>query len=181
MGARFSAPVQTGPGAHPATCTMGTGSFPWVKYGRCRLLTTHHLVSRSWNVRAISLPTLWATTGPVMGKLLPYRASYIKDNSSHINSLGQECTNLGYQVALGAKYFKASPNIHGSSVWNLLPLTFLALSEVAPRFMESYCTPALGYCVPRLKYTTFTASNNSKNLATFLSRGTWTDGLWFNL
>jgi hypothetical protein len=26
-GARFSAPVQTGPGAHPAPCTMGTGSF----------------------------------------------------------------------------------------------------------------------------------------------------------
>ena len=26
-GARFSAPVHTGPGAHPASCTMGTGSF----------------------------------------------------------------------------------------------------------------------------------------------------------
>jgi len=26
-GARFSAPVQAGPGAHPASCTMGTGSF----------------------------------------------------------------------------------------------------------------------------------------------------------
>ena len=29
--ARFSAPVQTGPGAHPASCTMGTGSFPGEK------------------------------------------------------------------------------------------------------------------------------------------------------
>ena len=29
-GARVSAPVQTGPGAHPASCTMGTGSFPGV-------------------------------------------------------------------------------------------------------------------------------------------------------
>jgi len=27
-GARFSAPVQTGLEAHPASCTMGTGSFP---------------------------------------------------------------------------------------------------------------------------------------------------------
>ena len=27
-GSRFSAPVQTGPGALPASCTMGTGSFP---------------------------------------------------------------------------------------------------------------------------------------------------------
>ena len=30
-GSRFSTPVQTGPGAHPASCTMGTGSFPGVK------------------------------------------------------------------------------------------------------------------------------------------------------
>ena len=31
VGARFSAPVQTGPGARPASCTMGTGSFPGAK------------------------------------------------------------------------------------------------------------------------------------------------------
>jgi hypothetical protein len=30
-GARFSAPVQTGPEAHPAPYTMGTGSFPGLK------------------------------------------------------------------------------------------------------------------------------------------------------
>ena len=30
-GARFSASVQTGPGVHPASCTMGAGSFPEVK------------------------------------------------------------------------------------------------------------------------------------------------------
>ena len=30
-GARFSAPVQTGPGAHPAPYTMGTGSFSGLK------------------------------------------------------------------------------------------------------------------------------------------------------
>ena len=30
MGARFSTPFQTGPGAHP-TYTMGTGSYPGVK------------------------------------------------------------------------------------------------------------------------------------------------------
>jgi len=31
LGMRFSASVQTGPRAHPASCTMGTGSFPGVK------------------------------------------------------------------------------------------------------------------------------------------------------
>jgi hypothetical protein len=30
-GTRFSAPVQTGSGAHPASYTMGTGYFPGVK------------------------------------------------------------------------------------------------------------------------------------------------------
>jgi len=31
VGARFSATVQTGPGAYPATYTMDNGSFPGVK------------------------------------------------------------------------------------------------------------------------------------------------------
>ena len=43
-GARFSAPVQTGPGAHPASCTMATGSFPGVKSGRGVTLTPHPLL-----------------------------------------------------------------------------------------------------------------------------------------
>jgi hypothetical protein len=30
-GVRFSVPVQTGPEARPASCTIGTGSFPGVK------------------------------------------------------------------------------------------------------------------------------------------------------
>jgi hypothetical protein len=34
VGARFSAPVHTGPGAHPASYTMGTGTFPEVKRPR---------------------------------------------------------------------------------------------------------------------------------------------------
>ena len=57
-------PVQTGPGAHTASCKMGTGSFPGVKCGRGVLLTTHPLlVPRSWKSRAMPLPTLWATPG----------------------------------------------------------------------------------------------------------------------
>ena len=56
-----SAPVQTGPGAHPASCTMGTGSFPGVKSGRGVTLTPHSLlVPWSWKRRAIPLLPLWA-------------------------------------------------------------------------------------------------------------------------
>jgi len=61
VGARFSAPVQTGPGAHPASCTMGTWSFPEVKSGRGVTLTPHPLlVPWSRKSRAIPLLPLWA-------------------------------------------------------------------------------------------------------------------------
>jgi hypothetical protein len=58
VGARFFAHVQTGRGAHPAPCTMGTGSFPGVK--RLGRGADHPplLAPRSRKSRAISLPTL---------------------------------------------------------------------------------------------------------------------------
>jgi len=57
-------PVQTGPGAHPASRKMGTGSFVGVKCSWGMLLTTHPLlVPPSWKGRAIPLPTLWAAPG----------------------------------------------------------------------------------------------------------------------
>jgi len=56
VGARFSAPVHTGPWAHPASCTMGTGSFPGIKRGRGVTLTAHPLlVPWSWKSRATPL------------------------------------------------------------------------------------------------------------------------------
>jgi len=60
-GARFSAPVQTGPGAHPASCTMGTRSFLGVKSSQGMTLTPHPLlVPWSRRVRDIPLLPLWA-------------------------------------------------------------------------------------------------------------------------
>ena len=54
MGARFSAPVQTGPGAHPASCTMGTRSFPGVKRPGRGVDHPPHIVPRL-KIRAIPL------------------------------------------------------------------------------------------------------------------------------
>jgi len=51
VGARFSAPVQTGPEAHPASCTMGTGSFPGVRCGRGVTPKPHHK-----NIRGFDYP-----------------------------------------------------------------------------------------------------------------------------
>ena len=44
--ARFSAPVQTGPGAHPAFYSMGTGSFPGLKRLRRGVDHPSHLALR---------------------------------------------------------------------------------------------------------------------------------------
>jgi len=56
--------------AHPASCTMGTGSFLGVKCGRGVTLTPHHfLAPRSWKSRTIPQPPLWATSGPKTGLL----------------------------------------------------------------------------------------------------------------
>jgi hypothetical protein len=62
VGARFFVPVQTGPGAHPASSTMGTEFFlgGGAKSGRGMTLTPHLLVPWSRKGRAIPLLTLWA-------------------------------------------------------------------------------------------------------------------------
>ena len=46
LGARFSAPVQTGHGAHQASCTMGTNSFPGIKPPRRGVNRQPHLPPR---------------------------------------------------------------------------------------------------------------------------------------
>jgi len=59
--ARFSALVQTGPWAHPSSCTMGTGSFPGGKKRPGRDADPSPLlVPWSRKSRAILLLSLWA-------------------------------------------------------------------------------------------------------------------------
>jgi hypothetical protein len=57
VGLRFSAPVQTGPGAQPASCTMGTGSFSGIKSGQCVTLTPHPLLV-PWSRKGRAIPLL---------------------------------------------------------------------------------------------------------------------------
>jgi len=44
VGVIFYVPVPTCPGAHPTSCTMGTGSFQEIKCGRGVTLTPHTLL-----------------------------------------------------------------------------------------------------------------------------------------
>jgi len=60
-GARFSAPVQMGPGSRPASYTMGTGSFPGVK--RPGLGVDHPPASSAEVKERVEL-YLYSTSGP---------------------------------------------------------------------------------------------------------------------
>jgi hypothetical protein len=63
--------VQTGSGAHPASCTIGTGVLsPGVKGGRGVTLTTHvHLVPRSLICRSCTSSPHKRLHGRVLGQL----------------------------------------------------------------------------------------------------------------
>jgi hypothetical protein len=67
VGARYSAPVQTGPETHPASCTKGTGSCPGVKRpGR----DVEHPTPSSAEVKervGLNLYSLSGLTWPVVG------------------------------------------------------------------------------------------------------------------
>jgi len=77
VGARFSAPVQTGPGAHPASYTMGTGSFPGVKSSWGMMLTPHLPSSCGHEREELYLYSpcgqygLYRASAPVQGCTLP--------------------------------------------------------------------------------------------------------------
>ena len=86
-GRRFSAPVQTGPGAQPASCTMGTGSFLEVKSGRGVTLTPHPvLVPWSWKGTALPLLPPWAVR-PVQSRSACTRVHfyYSRSDRRHVS------------------------------------------------------------------------------------------------
>jgi hypothetical protein len=66
--ARFFAPVQTDPGAHPASYTMGTGSLSslGVKWPGCDV---DHLLTPSAEVKEIVELYIYSPCGPLLPTL----------------------------------------------------------------------------------------------------------------
>jgi hypothetical protein len=83
VGAKFSAPVQTGTGDQPASCTMVTGSYLGVKRpGR----GVDHPPPSSAEVTEITEPRLYSPSGPswpVLGRTLPLPSLFHREFSTH--------------------------------------------------------------------------------------------------
>ena len=97
VGARFASSFQTGPGAHPASYTMGTGSFPWVKRpGR----GIDHPPPSSTEVKErleLYLNSPSGTSWPVLGRPLPL-LSYSRvslDKETYVTLLCESAQFLG--------------------------------------------------------------------------------------
>ena len=93
LGARFSAPVQTGPGAHPASCTMGTWSFPGVKSGRSVTLTAHPLLV-PWSRKSTAILLLLAYADDV--NILGGNIHTLKENEEALVAATRE---IGLEVS----------------------------------------------------------------------------------
>jgi hypothetical protein len=82
VGARFSAPVQNGPGAHPASFKMGTRSFQGVKSGRGVTLTLYPLL----------VPWSWKGTTPLWTVRPAERLSACTRVHFPLNNIVNPCT-----------------------------------------------------------------------------------------
>ena len=85
--AGFSTSVQTGPGSHPAFCTMGTGSFPVLKCPEC--VVNHPLPFGVEVKETVELHLYYpcGTSQPVLGQILPLLFSFISFSSSSSSSI----------------------------------------------------------------------------------------------
>jgi hypothetical protein len=118
-------------GVHPASCTMGTGSFPGVKSGRGMTLTPHPLlVLWSWKGRAIPLLPVW-TVWPVQSLGACTRVHFTF--TVHVHS-----------VKISA-FYSVSTFISTMSSWNLYLVKMviwfqLVLKKLLDEIHTQYCT-----------------------------------------
>jgi len=82
-GKRFFSPLRTGPGAHPASCTIGTG-----------------LLSRGQSASGLSRPVLGGTL-----PFLPYGFQYLGERGKPVKITGSLRSWMGPGVRLCCTYF----------------------------------------------------------------------------
>ena len=89
---RFSAPVQTGPEAHPASCTIRTRSFPGVRCGRGVTLTPYPLLVQRSKIEQ-SIPLLSLRAFVACERVKP---TYLKPTYAHLTHTAIEVKGKGH-------------------------------------------------------------------------------------
>ena len=117
MGARFSAPVQTGPGAQPTSCTMGTGSFPGGKERPGRDTDPSPPSSAVGHERVelyLYSPYgpygLYRASVPVQGCTLPFYSVLCGPGSSVGIATGYGLDGPGIESRWGGEIFRTCPD-----------------------------------------------------------------------
>ena len=152
MGPRFSAPVRTGPGAHPTSYTMGTGSFSGVKRPGRRV---GHPPPYSAEVKERVKLYLYSTSGPlwpVIGRNLPLPLQIKIRQSRHgipySDSLGVGAGCFGVRTLVSARF--SALVLTGSSVLTAFSTKgtgfFLRIKEAGARRFP----PTHPHLAPRL-------------------------------
>jgi hypothetical protein len=183
--ARFSAPVQAGPGAHPASCTMGTVSFPGVESGRGVTLTPHPLLVlrstkqsraipllslRAFDVykKGWNLPTYLPTHPPTY--LLTYLPTYLLPTYSPTYLLTYLPTYLHI-------YLPTHPHTYSPTyILTYLPTYLPTYSPTYPPTYLPKCSDSSFGSTFHHKYQQFSWQNKPDNDVTIYTVITWWSG-----
>jgi hypothetical protein len=141
-GGRFSAPVQTGPGAHPAAYRMGTGSFPGEKWpGRC----VDHPPSSARVKERVGL-YLYSPSGPswpVLGRTVPLPLPPQVIHRTDGVGRGGGCIHPGRLSFVRWRLKFGVLSMERAWYRPLGTVPSLAYNyDVVPIFLENLCTPA---------------------------------------
>ena len=90
-GSRFSAPVQTDPGAHPASSTMGTGSFPGVKRPECGADHPPPPKRRGHERVGLYLYSPSGPSWPVIGRTFTFNLTYYPISDRRTGTFHSSC------------------------------------------------------------------------------------------
>ena len=163
----FSAPLQTGPGAHPASCTVGTGSFPGVTpSGRginhplpCNIEVKERVELYLYSPSGPSWPVIWW----ILPLLLPCNLTHVFLISICISVIQLAVTALAFDKRLPEDGHCMSKHVGGvSDVWTSVFLLLYTCwncysSQLKPFFsmQPNHSTVCLSVClsvIVRLAY-----------------------------
>ena len=144
VGAKFSTPVQTGPGTHPVSCKMGTESFPGVKSGRSVKMTPHPFLCHGQERVELYLYSpygpygLYRASVPEYGCILPFLSCVWSELCIVTMLRTGRPRNLGSIPVRGIKlpYMKITSQIH--------PVPRLRMNETSFPLSHAPCISCSG-------------------------------------